>query len=373
MIYFDNAASTPIEPEVIELINKTMKEYFGNPSSPHEYGRRSKVLIENSRKSIANLVGVSSSEIIFTSGGTEANNHILWSCILDLKRYHFITSPIEHPSVLNTLDNISRHFDIKVTHVAIDSKGHIDTDHLDNILKTSPPSVVCLMHANSEIGNLLPVKKVNKICKNHNAIFFSDTVQSIGKFNINLNDSGFDLAIGSAHKFHGLKSTGFIYLSPDSKLKPLITGGAQENNMRAGTENVYGIAGMSKALEIAMRDVEKNQNHISQLKQKLIEMIKEELPEIEFNGDVNVKGIHTIINLRLPASEKSEMLLANLDIEGFAVTSGSACSSGSNKPSRVITSLGVPPEKPSLRISFSKYNKPGEIEKFVETLKQIYF
>ncbi len=372
MIYFDNAASTPPEPEVVKLVNNLMRDNFGNPSSIHEYGRRARVVIENSRKTIASLLGVSSSEIIFTSGGTEANNHILWSCFLDLKIKHFVTSPLEHPSVLNTLKNISNHFKANISYVKINSRGQTDIDHLGRILKNSPPSVVSLMHANNEIGNLLPLKQVKKICNKHNAIFHSDTVQTIGKYEMDLHSSGFDFAIASAHKFHGPKGVGFAYINSGKKIKPLITGGMQERSLRAGTENVCYIAGMSLALELAMKDIEKKQKHISKLKSRLIEKIKNELPDIKFYGCEDKEGLYTLINLSLPPGESSEMLPVKLDIEGIAVSGGSACSSGSNKPSNVISSLGIKPQRPSLRISFSKYNTADEIDTFFEKLKMFH-
>ncbi len=372
MIYFDNAASTPVEPEVTQLVHDLMRDNYGNPSSLHEPGRRSRVVIEEARKTIAELLGVSSSEIVFTSGGTEANNHILWSCFLDLKIQHFITSPLEHPAVLNTLKNISNHFDIKISYVNINSQGHIDIEHLDHILKNSPLTLVSLMHANNEIGNLLPVNQVKKLCDNHKALFHSDTVQTIGKYQMDLHSLGFDFAVASAHKFHGPKGVGFSYINSDKELKSFITGGMQERDLRAGTENIYCIAGMALALEIAMKDIKENQKHISNLKSRLIGKITRELPEIEFYGDEKKEGLYSIINLKLPQTEHSEMLPIKLDIEGIAVSGGSACSSGSNKPSHVISPLDPEEARPSLRVSFSKFNTTKEIDVFVETLKNIY-
>lgn len=371
MIYFDNAASTPLEPEVAKLISKLISEEYGNPSSIHENGRRSKILIENSRKKIASLLGVSSSEIIFTSGGTEANNHILWNCTLGLKIINYITSRLEHPAVLRTLESISKHFDLSINYVNVDQAGNTDTGHLNDLLANSPRSVVSLMHANNEIGNLLPASQVKKICDKHNAIFHSDTVQTIGKYHMNLRSLGFDYAVASAHKFHGPKGAGFIYAGSGEKINPFITGGMQERNLRAGTENVYGIAGMALALELAMNDIEKNRKYISGLKHRFKKKIQQEFAEIEFYGDNKKEGLYTIVNLRLPTSKSFEMLPVKLDIEGISVSGGSACSSGSNKPSHVISSLGLKPEKPSLRVSFSKFNKPEEIDEFVKTLKKI--
>ncbi len=371
MIYFDNAASTPLEPGVCELIGKLMHEEFGNPSSIHEHGRRSKTLVENSRKKIATLLGVSSSEIIFTSGGTEANNHILWNCTLGLQIRNYITSRLEHPSVLRTLENISKYFDVSINYVDVDARGNIDIQHLDDLLAKSPRSLVSLMHANNEIGNLLPVKQVKKICDNHNSIFHSDTVQTIGKYNIKLRSLGFDYAVASAHKFHGPKGAGFIYAGSGEKINPFITGGMQERSLRAGTENVCAIAGMALALELAVNDVEKNRKYISGLKQRLKEKLQQEFADIEFYGDNEKEGLYTIVNLRLPSNKNFEMLPFRLDIEGIAVSGGSACSSGSTKPSHVISSLGLKPEKQSLRVSFSKFNKPEEIDKFVKVLKKL--
>lgn len=371
-IYFDNAASTPIDPVVIKLTKKLMHENFGNPSSIHNYGRHAKVLIENSRKSIANILNVSPSNIIFTSGGTEANNHILWNCVLNLGINNFITSPLEHPSVISTLKNISNYFKIKVNYVDINSKGNIDLKHLDFILKNSPASVVSLMHANNEIGNLLPVKQVKKICKSHKAIFHSDTVQTTGKFEMDLNALGFDFATASAHKFYGPKGTGFIYASSNNQIKSLITGGSQERNIKAGTENIHGIAGMALALEIAAKNFDKNLNHISSLKNRMIKRIKQELPEIGFYGESENKGLYTILNLKLPPNEKSEMLQNNLDIDGIAVSAGNACSSGVSNYSHVISALVEKTKNPSLRISFGKQNRNEEVEKLINTLKKIY-
>ncbi len=370
MIYFDNAASTPVYDEVNELMFKLQKDAFGNPSAAHSYGRKAKVEIENSRKRFAKYFNADPSEIFFTSGGTEANNAILWGCAKDLGRKVFITSPTEHPCVLNTLEALVKLFDIDVFFVDVDNEGNVDFEHLEKLLMLHKNSVVSLMHANNETGFLLPLAKISELCKKYNALFHTDIVQTAGKLNIDLHALGVNFAGGSAHKFHGPKGVGFMFVKSDSFFKPYITGGAQERNLRAGTENIAGICGMEKALSISLEKIEQTYKHISSLKTEMIDVLKKEIADIKFYGNEE-NSLYSILNISLPSNFQKEMLLAKLDIEGIAVSMGSACSSGANKGSHVLTAIGADPERPAIRVSFSKYNKIEEVHKFAEVLKSI--
>ncbi len=370
-IYFDNAATTPIDKDVIELMHSTLMDKFGNPSSIHRYGREAKVLIENSRKTIAEILKASPSEIFFTSCGTEANNTVLYAVINGLGVKNIITSTIEHHAITHTLAMFEKSGLIKVHNTKLNDRGQVDINHLEELIETYDNSFVTLMHANNEIGNLLPIKDVSELCAEHNVLFHSDMVQTIGKYDINLNNIKVDFVSSSAHKFHGPKGVGFLYINGKNKIEPLIYGGGQERNMRAGTENLYGIVGMAKAMEIAAMNMEHNQNHIMGLKSYAIAQLKENVENIQFNGDSENKGLYTIINCSLPKTEKSEMLLYNLDIEGIAVSGGSACASGSTNVSHVINALNVNKDKPTIRLSFSKYNTFEEADFFINMLKKL--
>jgi cysteine desulfurase len=371
LVYFDNAASTPIPGEVVEVMQACMMEVYGNPSSLHEAGRRAKVAVEQSRRSVARCLNVKPSQVFFTSGGTEANNAILWGCCKDLGRKHFITSPLEHPSVLNTLEALVRYMDARIHFVDTGPDGHIDLDHLDELAGQYPGQVVSLMHANNEIGNLLPVKAVTEICRSRKMIFHSDTVQSIGKFQIDFKAMGLDFASGSAHKFHGPKGAGFMVVREGMTFKAFVNGGGQERNMRAGTENVCGIVGMARALEWMQDSMEENVFWVKNLRNILVRALRKEVPEVGFNGDALGSCLYTIVNLSLPARLDADMVLPRLDLEGICASSGSACSSGSAKSSHVLTALGADPGKPSLRISLSKNNSPDEVMYLVQVLKEI--
>ncbi|MDP4267842.1 MAG: cysteine desulfurase family protein, partial [Bacteroidota bacterium] len=370
-VYFDNAASTQMHEEVIQVMTDVMRYYYANPSSIHSSGTKSKVIIENSRRTIANLLNVEPSEIFFTSGGTESNNQVIKGSIDYLGIKNVITSPIEHDSVLSTLDALQKHNNFKVSYVKIKSDGHIDFNHLEELLKKYPDSLVSLMHANNEIGNLLSIKETGELCKKYNSIFHSDTVQTIGHFLIDLSKLNLHFASCSAHKFHGPKGIGFIYIDNSVKINPLISGGHQEKNMRGGTENIAAIAGMSKALEIAVTNIEKDQKCIKELKDYTIKSLKDSFNDIEFNGDCINKSLFNIISISFPKDKNNEMLLYLLDMKGIAVSSGSACSSGTNNPSHVFSTLYPNSDRIPIRISFSIYNKKEEIDFFVSTLKQI--
>ena len=370
-IYLDNAASTCLDPAVIETMYQVMVNHYGNPSSVHEYGRESKTIIEKVRKQIAHQFNVLPSEIFFTSGGTESLNFAITSTIHSKAIKHVITSPIEHLAVLNTLRQLEKLKQIEIHYIHILANGHICLNSLTEALSKFPNSLVVLMHANNELGNFSPISKISNLCKTYQSIFLCDTIQTIGKYVINLSDSGIDIAIGSAHKIHGPKGIGFIYLNKKNKINPFILGGSQEMNMRAGTENVVGIAGLGKAIEIAYQNIEEQQNKILILKKYLIEKIQNELPNITFNGDFEQKSIYSILNISVPLTRKTEMIFINFDIEKIAISSGSACSSGVNTTSHVIKFLHPNEQRIAVRVSLSKYNSIAELEGFFNVLKQI--
>ena len=371
-IYLDNAATTPLDQEVLDAMLPVMKEQFGNPSSIHGFGRQTRALIENARKAVAKLLNASPSEIFFTSGGTEADNMAICCTISDLGLKHAITSRIEHHAVIHTLEALEKAGKIKLSFVNLTKNGHVDLNHLEELLKTNDRTLVSLMHANNEIGNLLPIKQVGEICKKYNAIFHSDTVQTMGHYEINLQDINIHFVTCAAHKFHGPKGVGFIYINSATKISPFIHGGSQERNMRGGTENLYGIVGLAKALEIAHRDMKEHQQHIQGLKTYMIEQLKKNISGIEFNGDAEKNSLYTVLNVLFPPSENAEMLLFNLDISGIAASGGSACTSGSNQGSHVLKNIKSDMNRPSVRFSFSKYNKKEEIDYCVLKLKELF-
>jgi cysteine desulfurase len=371
MIYFDNAATTPLDPEVIEVMSSVMKNNFGNPSSIHTYGREARVLIEDARKTVSSLLNVSPSEIFFTSCGTEAINMVLLGCIENIGIKNIITSPIEHHAVLHTLEHFSHAGKCNVHYVKLDSRGNIDQDDLEAKLNLSDRSLVCLMHANNEIGNLLPVKDIGELSKKYNSLFLCDTVQTMGKFRNNPGNMNIHFAACSAHKFNGPKGVGFLYMNGDMKIDPLLYGGGQERTMRSGTENIYGIVGLSKAFEIAHRNMDADILYIKGLKEYMVSSLKSIISDIAFNGDSEEKGLHTILNVSFPRTDKSEMLLYSLDIEGIAASGGSACSSGSISESHVLKAIGADMNRPAIRFSFSKFNTKAEVDECITVLKKV--
>ena len=372
-IYLVNAATTPMDPEVVNAMIPAMQNQFGNPSSIHSWGREVKTAIENARKNVAKHLNVSPAEIFFTSGGTEANNTAIFCSVRDLGVKHAITSRIEHHAVLHTLEELAKEGKIKLSFVNLTENGHVDLSHLEELLKsTSDKTLVSLMHANNELGNLLPIKEVGDLCEKYNAFFHSDTVQTMAHYAFDLQSIKVHFITCAAHKFHGPKGVGFLYINNKVKINPFIFGGAQERNMRGGTENVYGIVGLSKALEIAYRDLDAHQKHIQELKKYLSDKLKANIPGIEFNGDTLGNSLYTVLNVAFPPSENSEMLLFNMDIAGIACSGGSACSSGSNAGSHVLKALYGNADRPSIRFSFSKYNTKAEIDAVVEKLKELY-
>lgn len=365
-VYFDNAATTQMRPEVIEAMVNAMQTTYGNPSSTHSFGRSAKALMESCRKEIAAHFKVSASEIVFTSGGTEANNLILNSAVRDLKVTHIITSRIEHHAVLHTVEHLERQFNIKVSYVNVDKNGVVDMKHLETLLQTPNKTLVSLMHINNEIGNILPLKEVAVLCKQYEALFHSDTVQSVGHMHLVLSDIPVDFVVASAHKFHGPKGIGFAFIRKNTGLKPLIFGGEQERGFRAGTESVHNIIGMATALKLSYQHLEAEQNQIVQLKTRFIELLKDQLLGVEFNGlSETAEATYTILNVRLPLSpDKAVMLPFQMDLKGIACSRGSACQSGSAQNSHVLEQIleGTELLKPSVRFSFSHYNTIEEVE-----------
>ena len=368
-VYLDNAATTPIHPEVITAMMNVLQNDFGNPSSTHSFGRSAKTLLESSRKSIAKLLNAQASEIIFTSSATEATNWILTSAVKDLGIKRIITTKIEHHATLHTVEHLAKEFGIQVEYVTILSNGNIDYHDFADKLHSDVPTLVSLIHVNNEIGTILDIKRVSDLCKYAKALFHCDTVQSVGKTNLDVQELGIDFLVASAHKFHGPKGIGFAYLKKNSMLQPMIFGGEQEKGMRAGTEAVHQVVGMAKALELACANLENDTNYISDLKNYCFSELKKVFPEVKINGE---NTFYNLLNVQLPLSEeKTSMLLFTLDMKGIAVSRGSACQSGSIKPSHVLAEFLSPEEakKPSLRISFSHFNTKEDIDLLVEALK----
>lgn len=371
-VYLDSASTTAIRAEVIHEMTKVMSDDYGNPSSIHSFGRNAKSILELSRKSIAKHFNASAQEFIFTSCGTEANNWILRSAVKDLKVKRIITSKIEHHAVLYTVMALQEEFGIQVDYVAVKPNGTIDTTNLVELLSEETKTLVSLMHVNNETGTVLDIERIGLICKQYNALFHSDTVQSIGKAVIDLQKIPADFIVASAHKFHGPKGVGFAFVRKNSGLQPLFFGGEQEKGLRAGTEALHQIAGMAKALEISYANLESESDQISALRSYLINQLEIEFPTFKINGAAD--GFYTVLNVLLPFSgDKTSMILFHLDMKGIAVSRGSACQSGSIKPSHVLAEMlsDTDLKKPSLRISFSHYNTKEDIDVLIQALKTI--
>ncbi len=371
-VYLDNASTTAIRAEVVHEMTKIMLEDFGNPSSSHSFGRSSKNLLELSRKSIAKQLNANAQEIIFTSGGTESNNWIINSAVKDLKIKRIITSKIEHHAVLHAIEHAKKEFNIDVEYVKTLANGAIDLTNLVELLSFKTDTLVSLMHVNNEIGTVLDLERVGIICKENKALFHSDTVQSIGKFKIDLQQTNIDFLVASAHKFHGPKGVGFAFVKKGIGLKPMIVGGEQEKGWRAGTESIHNIVGMSKALEIAYNNLDIEKSHILDLKKYCISQLKMHFENLKINSD---DGFYTILNVLLPFSkDKTSLILFNLDMKGIAVSRGSACQSGSSMPSHVLAEILNEADllKPSIRISFSHSNSKTDIDYFIDVLKELF-
>lgn len=385
-VYLDNAATTRLDPEVLDAMLPLMTDNFGNPSSIHSHGRPVRTAIEKARKTVASLLNTSPAEIFFTSGGTEADNTAIRSSIETYGLTHAITSPLEHHAVLHTLEHLAQQGTIQLSLVRVDERGDVDLAHLAELLHAqreagSSRSLVSLMHGNNEIGNLLDMNRVGEICREYDAIFHSDTVQTMGHFRHDLKTLPVDFIVGAAHKFHGPKGVGFLYVNAGRvNIHPFIYGGSQERNRRGGTENVYGIVGLAKALEIAYRDMDAHRQHITGLKRRMIERLRAKMPDVaggsvQFNGqsaDVD-NSLYTVLNVSLPASDLNDMLLFNLDIARISASGGSACSSGSSVGSHVLAALpGLDPNRGYVRFSFGKYNTTDDIDYAVDTLVGLY-
>ncbi|MCB9360917.1 MAG: cysteine desulfurase [Flavobacteriales bacterium] len=373
-IYLDNAATTPIDPQVVQAMLPILENNFGNPSSIHSLGRESRVIIEQARKKVASFINAAPSEIFFTAGGTEADNMVLRSAVNDLGVNHIITSPLEHHAVIDTAEYLGKGESVKLSLVKHDDKAYVDLAYLEQLLAENKDkkTLVSLMHANNEIGNKISLKKVNELCKKYGAYFHSDTVQTMCHYKFDVRELGIDFLTCSAHKFHGPKGVGFLFINQDVQIKPIITGGAQERNMRAGTENIYGIVGLTKAMEIAYNELEEHQNHIQGLKTYMIKQLEKQVPGISFNGDPKGDSLYTVLNVTFPNSEMDEMLLYNFDIEGICVSGGSACSSGSNVGSHVLKGIGADMTRPAIRFSFSKYNTKEELDVTLKVIKELF-
>ncbi len=371
-IYFDNAATTSLDPEVLEAMMPYFTDKFGNPSSIYSYGRESRMAIEQARKSVAKILGAKPSEIFFTSGGTESSNTALHAAIFDLGCKHIISSPIEHHATLHTVSHLAKTAGVSLSYVNILPNGHIDLIHLQNLLESNTDkTIVTIMHANNEIGNMIDLQNVGEICKIHNAYFHSDTVQTVGHFSFNLKETPIDFITGAGHKFHGPKGIGILYINENVKINPYLHGGAQERNMRAGTENVYGIVGFAKALEIATEQHEKDSTYINGLRRYMHEQLLAQIPEVSFNGDTFGDSLYTLLSVNFPKNEKSEMMLFNLDIHHICASGGSACSSGAQQGSHVINALNKGEDIATIRFSFCKHNTKAEIDQVIATLKEL--
>ena len=373
-VFFDNAATTPMAPEVIDVMTDIMKNYYGNPSSQHSFGRATRSIIETSRKKIANFLNTSPGNIFFTSGGTEADNMAIKCGIKDHNITHAITSNLSHHAVLHPLEELEKSGVIKLSYVEVNEKGQVSLSNLKELLESHPRTFVSILHANNEIGTIQDITAIGDICKEHNAIFHSDTVQTMAHYRYDLQKINVDFIAASAHKFHGPKGIGFVYISDNIKISPLLIGGSQERNMRAGTENLIGIAAIAHAMEMAYEKMEEETEYIKGIKSHMIAELKKYIPKVKFNGmcdDID-NSLYTVLSCSFPETPMAEMLLFNLDIKGIACSGGSACTSGSNKGSHVIQEINPNSKRPSVRFSFSKYNTIEEVDYVVDVLKGLF-
>lgn len=369
-IYLDNAATTPLDKEVLDAMFPYLTDKFGNPSSIYSYGRESRMAIESARKTVAKILNAHPAEIFFTSGGTESSNTAITSAVRDLGCTHIITSRIEHHATLHTVEHLYHRGEAAIDFVNVLPNGHIDLEHLRCLLNESGEKcLVTLMHANNEIGNILDIHAVGELCKPYGAVFHSDTVQTVGHFPFDLRNTPVHFITGAGHKFHGPKGVGLLYINENVKIKPFIHGGAQERNMRAGTENLYGIVGFARALEIASRNFEEESAYINGIKLYMMEKLSDLVPGISFNGDPLGNSLYTVLSVSFPKTEKSEMILFNLDINNICASGGSACTSGADQGSHVIRSINNNPNQVTVRFSFSKFNTREEIDQVVEKLQ----
>lgn len=372
-VYLDNAATTAIDPQVLEAMMPYLTENYGNPSSIHAFGRETKAAIERARKSIAKSLNASVGEIFFTSGGTESSNLIIKNAVADYGLKHIISSKIEHHCVLHSVQEVEKSGAAQLHYLDLDDKGNIDYAQLAELLQQhGKETLVALMHANNEIGNLLDIDRVAQLCEEHGALFFSDTVQTMAHCDIDVQATKVHYLQGSAHKFHGPKGVGFAYISGDHKLTPFLHGGAQERNMRAGTENLYGIVGMAKALELANEHTEEDKGYIRGLKEYFWENLQKAVPGVAINGNYGDDSLYTVLNVSFPKTDTSDFLIYNLDIAGIAASAGSACTSGSDQGSHVLAELPIEEGRTSVRFSFSRLNDQEELDYVIAKLKEFF-
>ena len=371
-IYLDNAATTPLDPQVLEAMMPYLTTNFGNPSSIYSYGRESRMAIENARKSVAKTLNAHPAEIFFTSGGTESSNTAILAAVRDLGCKHIISSVIEHHATTHTVEYLYHNGEASLSYVKLLPNGHVDLEDLEKLLAESEEKcLVTLMHANNEIGNMLDIHSVGELCKLYNAIFHSDTVQTVGHFPFDLRNTPVHFITGAGHKFHGPKGVGLLYINENVKIKPFIHGGSQERNMRAGTENLYGIVGFARALQMATEKHEEESNYIKGLKIYMLERLKKNIKGVSFNGDPLGRSLYAVLSASFPKTEKSEMILFNLDINNICASGGSACTSGADQGSHVIRAINNNPNQVTVRFSFSKHNTKEEIDLVVEKLKEL--
>ena len=373
-VYLDNAATTQIAPEVIDYMSDLMKSEYANPSSIHHGGRKSRIIIENSRKKVSAYLNTSPGNIFFTSGGTEADNMAIRCGILDNKISHAITSSISHKAVLYPLEELKDKKLVHLDYIKLDSNGTVDLIHLEELLNKNPRTFVSIMHANNEIGTIQPIKEIGELCLKYKAVFHCDTVQTMAHYPIDLQELNVDFITGSAHKFHGPKGVGFIYISDNITIKPFISGGSQERNMRAGTENVHAIAGLSKAMELSYENMVNDKKYITEIKKYMIEQLVKNVSDVKFNADCTNfdNSLFKILSVSFPKISESEMLLFNLDIHGISCSGGSACSAGNMSGSHVLDEICKDKDRTGVRFSFSRYNTKEEIDYTVQKIKEIF-
>jgi cysteine desulfurase len=371
-IYFDNAATTPLDPQVLEAMMPYLTDKFGNPSSIYSYGRESRLAVETARKSVAKILNAHPAEIFFTSGGTESTNTAITAAVRDLGCRHIITSPLEHHATLHTVEHLHKRGEAALSYVKVLPDGHVDMEDLDNLLNCCDDKcLVTLMHANNEIGTMLDIHAVGNICKKYGAVFHSDTVQTVGHFPFDLRNTPVHFITGAGHKFHGPKGVGLLYINENVRIHPYIHGGSQERNMRAGTENLYGIVGFARALEIATARYEEQSAYVRGLKLYMMEQLKQHVKGISFNGDPLGRSLYTVLSVSFPKTEKSEMILFNLDINNICASGGSACTSGVEQGSHVIRAINNNPNQVTVRFSFCHNNTKEEIDFVVGKLKEL--
>jgi len=373
-VYLDNAATTQIAPEVIDYMSDLMKSEYANPSSIHHGGRKSRIIIENSRKKVSAYLNTSPGNIFFTSGGTEADNMAIRCGILDNKISHAITSSISHKAVLYPLEELKDKKLVHLDYIKLDSNGTVDLIHLEELLNKNPRTFVSIMHANNEIGTIQPIKEIGELCLKYKAVFHCDTVQTMAHYPIDLQELNVDFITGSAHKFHGPKGVGFIYISDNITIKPFISGGSQERNMRAGTENVHAIAGLSKAMELSYENMVNDKKYITEIKKYMIEQLVKNISDVKFNANCTNfdNSLFKILSVSFPKISESEMLLFNLDIHGISCSGGSACSAGNMSGSHVLDEICKDKDRTGVRFSFSRYNTKEEIDYTVQKIKEIF-